>query len=53
MKTEHLRRVRRLFCVPGVPESVARHNCRAWVASVRLLGRRWRFIDHVPRQEAV
>lgn len=36
------------WTIGSVPEQF-----RAWVASVRLLGSRWRFIDHVPRQEAV
>ena len=52
MNTEQLRRVRRLFCSHGAPENVARHNCRAWVRSVRELGPKWRFIDLLQRQEA-
>lgn len=52
MNATRLRQVRRLFCHPDAPKSVARHNCRAWVRSVRELGPKWRFIDRVQRQEA-
>lgn len=41
MNTTHLTRVRRLFCLPGVPRTVQRHNCRQWVRSVRHLGANW------------
>lgn len=37
MNTTRLRQVRRLFALPGVPCHVVRHNCRAWVRSLRLL----------------
>ena len=37
MNTTRLRQVRRLFVLPGVPRHVVRHNCLAWVKSVRLL----------------
>lgn len=41
-ETKHLlRRAKRLFFRPEVPEHLARHNARAWVRSVQLLGPRW------------
>lgn len=41
MNTIHLRRVRRLFVHDMAPRHVQRHNMRAWVRSVRMLGRQW------------
>lgn len=41
MNTKMLTHVRRLFCVEGVERHIVRHNCRAWIRSVRLLGDRW------------
>lgn len=41
MNTHRLTQARRLFVIPDVPASTARHNMRAWVRSVRQLGNRW------------
>jgi hypothetical protein len=41
MNTHYLTTVRRLFNNPLAPESTNRHNQRAWVKSVRLLGDKW------------
>jgi hypothetical protein len=38
MNTTILKRARELWCVYDVPRDIARHNIRAWVRSVRLLG---------------
>ena len=42
MNTQALKTVRRLFNVDYVPKAQNRHNQRAWVRSVRILGDRWR-----------
>ena len=39
--TNLMRRAQRLFFRPDVPEHLARHNARAWVRSVALLGDKW------------
>lgn len=41
MKTNMLSLVRKHFDRPDVPRSVVRHNCRAWVRSLRHLGPKW------------
>lgn len=41
MKVERLKQARRLFAHPDVPRSTVRHNIRAWVRAVRLLGSNW------------
>lgn len=41
MNTQALIKVRKLFCIPGVPTHIQRHNCRQWIKSVRQLGDRW------------
>lgn len=42
MNTHMLVRVRRLFPLTwSTPPSAVRHNRRAWVRSVRLLGEKW------------
>lgn len=38
MNTQALKTVRRLFNVDYIPKEQNRHNQRAWVRSVRLLG---------------
>lgn len=42
MNTHYLCKARRLFNSDLVPRHVNRHNQRAWVRSVRLLGRNWK-----------
>ena len=41
MNTTRLRQARRHFVHPMAPASVARHNMRAWVRALRMLGDRW------------
>lgn len=41
MNTVVLTKVRNMYCVPGVPVSTQRHNCRQWVKSIRQLGDKW------------
>ena len=41
MNTTRLRHARRLFVHDMAPRSVQRHNMRAWVAALRILGDRW------------
>ena len=41
VNTFYLVKVRRLFIHPLAPKRTARHNMRAWVRSVRILGSAW------------
>jgi hypothetical protein len=41
MNTTRLRQARALFRNDIAPTTTVRHNMRAWVRSVRLLGDRW------------
>lgn len=49
MNTSMLKRVRRHFNSPFVPEAVNRANRRKWVRSVRLLGEKWLLATPVKR----
>lgn len=49
MNTTRLKQARRLFARPGVPQSTARHNIRAWTRSVRQLGDRWLLAKPIDR----
>ena len=49
MNTTLLRRVRRHFIHDMAPSHTARHNMRAWVRSVRLLGDKWLFAKPIER----
>lgn len=50
MKTDMLRRARRLYNVDYVPREINRANQRKWVRSVRLLGSRWLLAEYVSRK---
>lgn len=50
MNTTMLRRARRHFCHSMAPASVQRHNMRAWVRSIRMLGDRWLFAKPIERR---
>ena len=50
MKTEALKKVRKLFNVDYVPAHQNRHNQRAWVRSVRILGDRWLLSKQVEKK---
>jgi len=41
MNTTYLRRVRALFANDLTPRRTTRHNMRAWVRMVRILGDNW------------
>ena len=41
MNTRLLSRARRLFSSDLVADSINRHNIRAWVQALRVLGPRW------------
>lgn len=49
MKTTFLKRVRKLYCVDGVPAHIQRHNCRQWVKSIRFLGDKWLLAKQIER----
>jgi len=50
MKTEALKKVRKLFNVDYIPAHQNRHNQRAWVRSVRSLGSRWLLTQKVEKK---
>lgn len=50
MNTLALKTVRRLFNVDYVPKEQNRHNQRAWVRSVRILGDRWLLSQKVEKK---
>ena len=50
MNTQALKAVRRLFNVDYVPKAQNRHNQRAWVRSVRILGDRWLLSKQVEKK---
>jgi hypothetical protein len=50
MNVIYLRQARRLFDNPGVPRGVVRHNIRAWVRSVRMLGDQWLLAQPIGRK---
>jgi len=50
MKTARLRQVRTLFAHPDVPVHIVRHNMRAWVRSVRMLGAKWHLYHYTPHK---
>lgn len=49
MNTTRLIQARRLFMVPGVAPTTARHNARQWARSVRFLGARWHLAQQQPK----
>ena len=50
MNTQALKTVRRLFNVDYVSKEQNRHNQRAWVRSVRILGDRWLLSQKVEKK---
>ena len=50
MKTNMLRRVRRLYNVDYIPRETNRANQLKWVRSVRQLGSRWLLAEYVSRK---
>lgn len=50
MNTVMLRRARRHFQHAMAPVSVQRHNMRAWVRSIRLLGDKWLYAKPMERR---
>lgn len=51
MNTAMLRRARKHFQHQMAPATVQRHNMRAWVRSIRLLGDRWLLAKPMERQQ--
>jgi hypothetical protein len=49
MNVQALKRVRKLFCIDGVPVSTQRHNCRQWIKSIRFLGDKWLLATQVTK----
>ena len=52
MNTAILKRARELWVINDVPRDIARHNIRAWVRSVRLLGDKSLLATKVDRKES-
>lgn len=50
MNTAILKRARELWAINDVPRDIARHNIRAWVKSVRLLGDRALLANKIERK---
>lgn len=53
MNTVRLKQSRALFIHPDVPIHLSRHNIRAWIRSVRLLGSRWHLSKYTPHRVTV
>jgi hypothetical protein len=51
MDTRMLIKARELFSVGWAPAHTQRHNMRAWVKSVRILGPKWRLAKPLSKQE--
>jgi hypothetical protein len=51
VKTDVLIRVRKHFNSDLVPVSTNRHNARAWVRSIRMLGDKWLLAQPSKREE--
>jgi len=49
MNVQALIKVRKLFCIDGVPAHTQRHNCQQWVKSVRFLGNKWLLANPVSK----
>lgn len=47
MNTKLLRIARKHFVRDYIPRSTQRHNIRAWVRSLRLLGNKWLLAQHI------
>lgn len=47
MNTVLLRLARKNFCHAMAPTTTQRHNIRAWVRSLRLLGDKWLLAQHI------
>ena len=50
MKTNMLRRVRRLYNVDYIPRETNRANQLKWVRSVRMLGSNWLLAEYVSKK---
>lgn len=47
MNSTMLRIARKHFCRDYIPVSTQRHNIRAWVRSLRILGDKWLLAQHI------
>ncbi|MEN9885735.1 MAG: hypothetical protein RL758_313 [Pseudomonadota bacterium] len=52
MNTTILKTARRLWCAGHADRATQRHNMRAWVRSIRLLGSKWIMAANQPRLRA-
>jgi hypothetical protein len=50
MKTNMLSLARKHFDRPYLDRKIVRHNCRAWVRSIRHLGDQWLLATQVERK---
>ena len=50
MNTARIRQAIRLWKTPGVPKASQRHNQRAWLRMIELLGDKWLLHGKVPRK---
>ena len=50
MNTKMLKLARQHFDRPYLDRSIVRHNCRAWVRSIRYLGDKWLLAHYVERK---
>jgi len=51
MNVQALRKVRKMFCVDGVPAHTQRHNCHQWVRSIRYLGDKWLLANPIQKKD--
>lgn len=47
MNSSMLRIARKHFCRDYIPRSTQRHNMRAWVRSLRVLGNKWLLAESI------
>lgn len=50
MNIQRIRQAIRLWKTPGVPRHVWRHNVRAWLRMIDLLGDKWLFAKPITRK---
>lgn len=50
METKRIRQAIRLWKTPDVPKHTQRHNQRAWLRMINLLGEKWLFAKPVTRK---
>ena len=53
MNTRMLTKARELFSVGWAPAHTQRHNMRAWVKAVRILGPNWKLAKPLSKSECI